>query len=212
MPAARRAQLTRVSRGTQHVWVIYRVEPHVVWESGTTGGVPANNSTARSFSSSHPVLAAMVASGDVTVHNGPNPVAAWPALRAALPAAKGAPRNESLMLGVFHTLRKSTGRYANYAYTFSAAPPFAVRHVSARLPTTEAEVRPGAETPRGARMTFVSGLVEALAPGKGDAVTGTHVLYGSSNSESRLLTLTTDELVALFTRADAGGAARKKQR
>jgi hypothetical protein len=130
---------------------VYSIEPHVVIDITPTGAPAAS---AGHFTTSSGALAALAAQQRAALHGGANAVAAPPALLAALALPAG-----SRMLGAFHSLDARSGSYANYAYLFNAAPPFAVTHVSSPLPLTEAPPQPGAETPRGAHMAFLSGVV-----------------------------------------------------
>jgi hypothetical protein len=154
---------------------VYSIEPHVVIAISPTGAPAAS---AGHFTTSSGALASLAAQQRAALHGGANAVPAPAALLAALALPAG-----SRMLGAFHSLDARSGAYVNYAYLFNATPPFAVTHVSAPLPLTEAPPQPGAETPRGAHMAFLSGIV---ASADGASV---HFAHGSSNVESRVLTL-----------------------
>ena len=159
---------------------VYSIEPHVVIDI-TPSGAPA--ASGARFSTSSKVLAALSAQQRAVLHGGANAVDAPAPLLAALKLPPA-----SRMLGAFHSLDANSGAYINYAYLFDAEPPFGITHVSSPLPLTEAPPQPGAETPRGAHMAFLSGIV---ASSDGAAI---HFAYGSSNVESRVLMLPAEAL------------------
>jgi hypothetical protein len=163
------------------LFAIYSVQPHVV--ARVTPPAGAASSAERVFNTSSAALAALTAGAPgVRLHNGANPVAVPQALSSAL-RLRG-----PHLLGAFHSVDARSGRYDNYAYIFSAAPPFAPTHVAGPLPLTEAPVQSGAETPRGAPMAFLS-AVAVLEDRRAVAFA-----YGSSNVEARVLLMPTDAL------------------
>ena len=166
------------------LYAVYSIEPHVVI-SITATGAAAN--PAASYTSSNARLVKLAAQQRAVLHGGANAIAAPETLmhEMALSAT-------SRMVGAFHSLDARSGVYVNYVYLFDAKPPFTVTHISTPLPLTEAPPRPGAETPHGAHMAFLSGIASSRN-GSGLIFT-----YGSSNVESRVLTMPSVALARLM--------------
>ena len=170
------------------LYAVYSIEPHVV-VAITASGAAAN--PAALYSSSNAGLVKLAAQQRAVLHGGANAIATPTTLvhEMALPST-------AHMLGAFHSLDARTGAYMNFVYLFDAEPPFAVTHRSSPLPLTEAPPQPGAETPRGAHMAFLSGI------GASQDGSRLYFTYGSSNVESRVLTVS---VAALATRLQAVG-------
>jgi hypothetical protein len=92
-------------------------------------------------------------------------------------------------LSVFHTIENST-HYLNYAFEFMDKSPFSILRISDPLPLILAEVQDHSiSIPLG----FVSGLTRLDHNG------WVAFSYGSSNAESRVLTMSPTALEALFS-------------
>jgi peptidoglycan/LPS O-acetylase OafA/YrhL len=204
------------SLGPSELFAVYDIHPHTVAPAALGGG---GGGGVVHVSRSDALDALLARRGPrVALHGGANPVRAAAQLRDAL-----ALRTEG-MLAAFHSLDADTGAYENHLYVFDAAPPFAVRAVSAPLPLLEAPAGDGLRTgtPRGARMALLTGIAhreddsEGAAhgggAGAGGGSGGVLLAYGSSNAEARVQALSAEALVALFTPTPRGQPAAKARR
>jgi hypothetical protein len=116
--------------------------------------------------------------GNIVFHGGANPVL----------MAETVDR-PAYYLSVFHTIENST-HYLNYAFEFMDKSPFSILRISNPLPLIQAEVHDQSiSIPIG----FVSGLTRLDHNG------WVAFSYGSSNAESRVLTMSPTALEEMFT-------------
>eukprot|EP00930_Biecheleria_cincta_P092853 TRINITY_DN8290_c0_g1_i1.p1 TRINITY_DN8290_c0_g1~~TRINITY_DN8290_c0_g1_i1.p1 ORF type:complete len:1880 (-),score=353.33 TRINITY_DN8290_c0_g1_i1:622-6261(-) len=102
-------------------------------------------------------------------------------------------------LALLHISHPSTGEYNNFAYRFSAEPPFQVLQVSTRLPLQVAEPDRG-----GNPFAFVSGL----------SIHGRTVVigYGAGDVESRALVMSLERLDEMFQCHEADTAESRSSK
>jgi len=90
-------------------------------------------------------------------------------------------------LALIHAVDTMSGRYAHFAYRFSAEPPFAALDFSSQLPLLEAKADLGGEA-----FAFASGLVVHNRT--------VVISYGAGDRDARALVLTLDRLDDMFAR------------
>ena len=138
-----------------YTYAIFSIEPHVVLQ------VASDGSCEEAYRTSNRIFSRRFPGRDV--HGGANPI--------IVTSSVGKPL---FHLGILHT-KDATMQYANFAYIFSAVPPFRILSIS-RKPLKL----------RGKRIRFASSLTYlGSRQGTGEQVVG--ISYGSDDVEARLM-------------------------